>query len=158
MRPDDRLTPAEAQAFLGMPASTFYRLKRGGKLPRPCAWVGRTPQYSRAELHAWKVLHLPHKVPTDPVEALTVVHDLTAAASALVGRAVEVLDAQEAACGASPETARGWADPANAEQIQLRLEPLETLALQGVALHRLLCIDIPAQCAQTLKDKTDGKA
>jgi len=78
-------------------------------------------------------------------------HGLAAAASALVGKLVEALDAQEAACGASPDVARWWADPAHDEQRQLQLEPLDTLAMKLVIVQRLLCIDIPAQAQKTLK-------
>jgi predicted DNA-binding transcriptional regulator AlpA len=84
MRPEDTLTPAEAQAFLGVPHATFYRMKRKEKLPKPCAWRGRTPLYSRAELAAVKTLRAGGKAPISVDAALTRAHDSAALAVALL--------------------------------------------------------------------------
>ena len=155
MRPDDTLTSAEAQAFLGVPHATFYRMKRRGELPKPCAWMGRTPLYSRAELEALKALRAGSKAPASVDAALTRAHDSAALAVALLVQTQTHLDAVEATVGDSPEAAAWWMDPTNAEHTQLLLEPVVTLGLALAVLQRLVEVDIPAQCAKTLEEEND---
>lgn len=155
MRPDDLLTPAEAQAFLGVPHATFYRMKREGKLPKPCAWMGRTPLYSRAELEAVRLLRAGSKAPASVDTALTRAHDSAALAVALLVQTQTHLDTVESTVGESPEAAAWWMDPPHCEQRQLLLEPLATLALIVANLRRALFQDIPAQCAKTLEEEND---
>ncbi|WP_300156853.1 helix-turn-helix domain-containing protein [Aquabacterium sp.] len=155
MRPDNTLTPAEAQAFLGVPHATFYRMKRKGELPKPCAWMGRTPLYSCAEIEAVKVLRAGSKAPASVDAVLSRAHDSAVLAVALLVQTQTHLDAVEATVGDLPEAAAWWMDPTNAEHTQLLLEPVVTLGLALAVLQRLVEVDIPAQCAKTLEEEND---
>lgn len=156
MRPDHVLTPTEAQAMLSMPPATFYRWKRAGKLPQPCARIGRTPLYSRDEILALRAANPAIAGAAGSGATHARLEHLVERSYQLMSQAVSLTDAQEVSCEVSGG-ARWWAASSDEEQRQQLVERLEGVQSMCVIARRTLCKDIPAQCSKTLEG-TNHKA